>query len=200
MVLLDFKEDILDDSAFLCDLGDYFSSYGKILSCKYSQEKNFDYILIQYDDRGNPSFDRYYEREDLFISLDQVDQAIRDKPHFYKEHTLQVMKYIPDNIDSMNARHSRPRTDRAYVPDMPRIQSASSRANSSLPNSREPIDKMYLKDEVFRLQERVKEMNDDFARQRQQLKEQYGEKLHVLNEETQKTRHWQQDVDKSESL
>ena len=57
MVLLDFSEDVHDDPAFLSALADYFSSYGKILSCKYSQEKNFDYVLIQFDDRGNPSLD-----------------------------------------------------------------------------------------------------------------------------------------------
>lgn len=138
-------------------------------------------------------------KENLFISLDQVDQAILAKPHFYREHTLQVMKYIPDNIDSMNARYSRQRTARAHVPDMPRVQSVSSRSKSSLPNPREPIDETNLQDEVFRLQERVKEMNEDFARQRQHLKQQYGEELHTLNEQTENTRRLQQDVDKSES-
>ena len=52
MVLLDFNDDIYDDPAFLSALGEYFSIYGPIRSCKYDQEKNFDYALIEFTDRG----------------------------------------------------------------------------------------------------------------------------------------------------
>ena len=197
MVLLDFDENIVDDPAFLAAIGEYFAIYGKFQSSKYCHEKNFAYVLIQFEDRGKVSFDRCREREDLFLSLDQVDQIILDKPHFYKEHTLQVMKFLPSNIDSMNKKYARRGEDRSNIPDMSRVQSKPDLLD--FPSQREPIDELNPQNEVFRLQERIKTMNDDFARQRKQLKEKYGEELRTLSVQTAATRRLQEDIEKSRS-
>ena len=202
MILLDFSEEIFDDPAFQSGLSEYFASYGKFYSCKYCHEKNFDYVLIEFDDRGKLFFKRCRECQDLYICLDQVDRVILDKPHFYNDHTLHVMKFLPSNIDLMNEKYARQEKDLSHVPDVSRVQSNSSQSKPDLldfSSKRAPIDEMDLQNEVFRLQECVQNMNDDFAGQRKQLKEQCGEELRALNEQTAETRRLQQELEESKS-
>ena len=40
------------DQRFLAEVREYFSSYGEIYACKYSHERNFSYIQIEFHDKG----------------------------------------------------------------------------------------------------------------------------------------------------
>ncbi len=48
MIVTDIK-----DRQFLTEIREYLSFYGKIYACKYCHEYNFNYILVEFGDKGN---------------------------------------------------------------------------------------------------------------------------------------------------
>ncbi len=52
MIVTNFDPKNSDDQEFLQKLRNYFSSYGSVYACKYCREKYFDYILVEFADKG----------------------------------------------------------------------------------------------------------------------------------------------------
>jgi hypothetical protein len=52
MIVIDFDTENCDKEEFLKELRAYFSSYGQLYACKYCHETNFDYILVEFADKG----------------------------------------------------------------------------------------------------------------------------------------------------
>lgn len=52
MIVIDSDNEIFKQADFLQQLREYFSTYGRIYACKYQHEANFDYILVEFTDRG----------------------------------------------------------------------------------------------------------------------------------------------------
>jgi hypothetical protein len=117
----------------------------------------------------------------LFFFPDSIDRIILDKPHKYNEHPLNVMKFIPSNIDIMNKKYSSNKRQTVIV-------------------KKEPINETDLEKEVFRLQDTLKKMNEDFALQRRELEDDCCEQLKKLNENAEKTHRLHQDLEQGNRL
>ena len=52
MVVIDFEDKNYNNQQFLTKLRHYFSSYGRVYGCNYCHETNFDYILVEFADKG----------------------------------------------------------------------------------------------------------------------------------------------------
>ncbi|CAF4629439.1 unnamed protein product, partial [Rotaria sp. Silwood2] len=161
----------------------YFSSYGTLYACKYCHETYFNYILVEFADK------------------DQVDRIILDKPHYYYEHQLNVMKRIPSNIEIMNTKYSLNKQQSSMVIkdaiDDDNYDYIRSRNNFNKNDSiaKEQISEIDLENEVYRLQNILKKMNEDFAIKRQQVEEQCSEQLKHLDENTDQTNRLKQDLE-----
>jgi transcription initiation factor IIF auxiliary subunit len=127
---------------------------------------------------------------------DQVDRIILDKPHFHDNDPLDVMKFIPDNIERMNEKYK-------YMPKKRQITTVKNTTDSnhgfgrsSKPiDKKEPINEADLEKEVYRLQNYLKQMNEDFALQRRQLEDDCSKQLKTLNENADKTRRLQEELE-----
>jgi hypothetical protein len=172
MIVTDIK-----DRQFLTEIREYLSFYGKIYACKYCHEYNFNYILVEFGDK------------------DEVDRIILDKPHHYHEHLLDVMKFIPSNIELMNKKYSSNKRQTTIVKDAIDDNNHEFIKSSKSINKREPINEMDLEKEVYRLQNYLKKMNEDFALQQRRLEDDCCEQLKILNENVDKTHRLQQDLE-----
>ena len=94
------------------------------------------------------------------------------------------MKCIPSNIELMNKKYASNR--RQIVRDVIDAKPIS---------KKEAISELDLEKEVYRLQNSVKKLSDDFALRRQQLQDDCREQLTSLNESTDKTRRLQNDLE-----
>ncbi|CAF1002542.1 unnamed protein product [Rotaria magnacalcarata] len=183
MVVIDFGDTICDEKEFLSELRDYFSSYGTLYACKYCQEKNFRYILVEFAD------------------IDQVDRIILDKPHYYCDHLLDVMKSIPSNFDLMNKKYESNTQQSSVIIkdaiddnnyDYAKVRNDFSKSKSV---AKEPISEIDLENEVYRLQNVLKKMSEEFAIKRQQLDDQFSEQLKQLDANTEQTNLLQRDLE-----
>lgn len=52
MIVVDYDTKNCFDKEFLIQLRDYFSKYGRLYACKYCDEANFSYILVEFADKG----------------------------------------------------------------------------------------------------------------------------------------------------
>jgi hypothetical protein len=52
MIVTDFDKKNCNDHQFLNQLREYFSSYGTLYACKLCHEINFNYILVEFGDKG----------------------------------------------------------------------------------------------------------------------------------------------------
>ncbi len=64
MIVMDLADHIHYDEQFLTELRDYFSSYGILYACKYCHETNFDYILVQFSEKGKK---KILKKEHIYI-------------------------------------------------------------------------------------------------------------------------------------
>ncbi|CAF2718457.1 unnamed protein product [Rotaria sp. Silwood2] len=183
MIIIDFDNKNCNEKDFLNQLREYFSSYGTLYACKYCHETYFNYILVEFADK------------------DQVDRIILDKPHYYYEHQLNVMKRIPSNIEIMNTKYSLNKQQSSMVIkdaiDDDNYDYIRSRNNFNKNDSiaKEQISEIDLENEVYRLQNILKKMNEDFAIKRQQVEEQCSEQLKHLDENTDQTNRLKQDLE-----
>ncbi|UJR23002.1 hypothetical protein I4U23_026028 [Adineta vaga] len=180
MIISDFLE---IDEDFLKELRAYFSSYGPIYACKYCHETNFDYFLVEFAD------------------YDQVDRIILDKPHYFNRKELHIMKCIPSNKTLMNIKYSS--TDTSTIvkdaidvdEDSKFLKFESNFKESLVEKQNDYISEIDLQNEVNRLQNILKRMNDDFVNERKKLEDDCCEQLKKLNENADKTHRLQQDLE-----
>ena len=100
------------------------------------------------------------------------------------------MKFIQSNVDIMNRKYSyRDAVD----------QDENSSFDSTKPK-KEPIDESDLEKEVYRLQDTLKRMSEDFAQQRKQLEDNCCEQLKQLNQTIEKNQQVKQDLEKGISM
>jgi len=104
------------------------------------------------------------------------------------------MKYIPSNIEIMNKKYSSNKQKTVIIKDAIDDDLNITRDNSE--TKKEYISEIDLKNEVYRLQNILKKMNDDFAFQRKKLEDDCCEQLKKLNENADKTHRLQQDLEK----
>jgi transcription initiation factor IIF auxiliary subunit len=136
----------------------------------------------------------------FFSSIDEVDRIILDKPHHYHEYLLDVMKFIPSNIELMNKKYSSNKRQTTIVKDAIDDNNHEFIKSSKSINKREPINEMDLEKEVYRLQNYLKKMNEDFALQQRRLEDDCCEQLKILNENVDKTHRLQQDLEQGNSI
>lgn len=140
------------------------------------------------------------EKQVLFF-LDQVDRIILDKPHYFNNHELDVMKYLSSNKILMSIKYSSKDSssiiqdavdvdnDRQFLEyELNYKQNLSEKTDNC-------ISEIDLENEVFRLQNRLKKLNEDFTIKRKQLEEECCEQLRKLNENADKTHRLQQDLE-----
>jgi len=110
------------------------------------------------------------------------------------------MKYIPSNIEIMNKKYSSTKKEKVIIKDAIDDDSfdfTKSRENFEKNSSlkRERISEIDLENEVYRLQNTLRKMNEDFEFQRKQLEDDCCEQLKRLNENADKTYRLQQDLE-----
>jgi hypothetical protein len=141
---------------------------------------------------------------EYWFILDQVDRVILDKPHYYNEQQLDIMKRLDSNIELMNKRYSSNDKQKSIVIkdaidddyDFVKSRQDSHRNNHDNNNSitKELINELDLENEVYRLQNVLKKINDDFAIKRKQLEDDCCEQLKTLNESADETHRLEQDL------
>ena len=92
------------------------------------------------------------------------------------------MKFLPSNIEIMNKKYSSNKQQSSVIKDAiddDNHDFTKSRNNFDKKNSitKEPISEIDLQNEVYRLQNSLKKMNEDFAMKRKQLEEDCCEEL-----------------------
>jgi len=102
-----------------------------------------------------------------FADYDQVDQIILDRPHYLHHYQLNVIKSS---------------STRAFLDEI------------ELDPSR--FTEIELENEIQRLKQTIKQMNEDFLLQRKDFEDRCCEKLRKLNEKAEKTHRLQQDLEK----
>ena len=132
--------------------------------------------------------------------LDQVDRIILDKPHYYNDDELDVMKFIKSNVELMNKKYSKTKQEKIIVKDAiddENCDSIKTPVNSEKMNSitKEPISEIDLENEVYRLQDIFRKINEEFAIKRKQLEDDCCEQLKKLNDNSEKTLNLQQDLE-----
>ncbi|CAM4773544.1 unnamed protein product [Rotaria magnacalcarata] len=120
----------------------------------------------------------------LYAYIDQVDRIILDKPHYYCDHLLDVMKSIPSNFDLMNKKYESNTQQSSVI-----IKDAIDDNNYDYAKVRNDFSKMY------RLQNVLKKMSEEFAIKRQQLDDQFSEQLKQLDANTEQTNLLQRDLE-----
>jgi hypothetical protein len=114
------------------------------------------------------------------------------------------MKCIPSNIEIMNKKYSSNKQQTVIIKDA--IDDDNHDFNKSRdysePNNlikKEYISEIDLESEVYRLQNTLKKMNEDFSLQRKKLEDDCCEQLKNLNENADKTHRLQQDLEKGKN-
>lgn len=127
--------------------------------------------------------DKYKKRK----FLDQVDRIILDKPHYYNEHQLDVMKFIESNIDIVNKRSAMKNQKCSTIvkdaidDDSYDYNKSQNNFQRSVASVKEPINEEDLKAEVFRLQDILRKMNEEFSIKRKQLEDECTDQLKQFN-------------------
>jgi len=110
------------------------------------------------------------------------------------------MKYLPSNIEIMNEKYS-PNKQRSSIikdaidDDNYDFTTHGNNVDKKNLLTKEPISEIDLQNEVYRLQNALKRMNEDFAIKRKQLEDDCCEQLKQLNENADKTQSLQQDLE-----
>jgi hypothetical protein len=200
--LMIIADSLNDDEEFLKDLREYFSSYGALYACKYCHEANFNYILVEFADFGNRKTKPNISiRKIFFFFLDQVDRIILDKPHYFNKQELNVLKYTQSNKILMNIKYSSKenssiRKDAIDVDDDQKFLKYELNYKKDLSKKiNQNISEIDLENEVYRLQNLLKKLTEDFTIKRKQLEDDCCEQLRKLNENADQTHRLQQDLE-----
>ena len=188
------------DELFFKELREYFSSYGTLYACKCCREDNFEYILVEFADFG---------KANLFVfpltrssSSDQVDRIILDKPHYFNDQELHIMKYTSSNRTLMNIKYSS--TEHSIIQDACDVDDDQKflkyeynfKKDLSDKHARQDLSEVDYENEIRRLQGLLKNLSEDFILKRQQLEDECCEQLRKLNENANQTHRLQQDLER----
>ncbi len=115
------------------------------------------------------------------------------------------MKYLPSNIEIMNKKYSSNKQRSSIIKDAiddDNYDFTTHGNNVEKKNllMKEPISEIDLQNEVYRLQNALKRMNEDFAIRRKQLEDDCCEQLKQLNENADKTQSLQQDLEQGNHI
>jgi hypothetical protein len=134
--------------------------------------------------------------------LDQVDRIILDKPHFFNNQQLNLMKCIPSNKVLMNIKYSSKDKssilkDAIDVDDDEKFlkYELNYKKNLSEKNLQNHISEIDLENEVYRLENVLKTLSEDFSMKRKKLEDDCCEQLKKLNENADQTHRLQQDLE-----
>jgi molecular chaperone DnaK (HSP70) len=110
------------------------------------------------------------------------------------------MKFIPSNIEIMNKKYSSNKEQSIIIKDAiddDNHDFTISRNNleKNPPIKKEHISEIDLENEVYRLQDTLKKLNENFAFQRKQLEDDCCEQLKELNQSADQIHHLQQDLE-----
>lgn len=128
---------------------------------------------------------------DSRYNLDQVDRVILDKPHYFNKIQLNVMKYMSTNKTLLNMKHSPKHNEK----DSKILASELSLKDNSFRKFDDLISEISLENEIRRLQNVLKQINEDFNIQRQKLEDDCCEQLRKLNEDAGKAHQLQQNLE-----
>ncbi|CAF3587698.1 unnamed protein product [Rotaria socialis] len=174
--LLIVVDSINVDEHFLKCLREYFSSYGTLYACKYCHEANFDYILVEFAD------------------YDQVDRIILDKPHYFNEKPLNIMKCTSTNKILMNIKYASKNPDSVDIDDK-FLKFQYNLKNTSFQKKDDSMSEIDLEKEVNRLETLLKKTTENFNVTRKQLEDDCCEQLRKLNADANRTHQLQQDLE-----
>jgi translation elongation factor EF-G len=145
---------------------------------------------------------KFFKSSKFFFFLDQVDRIILDKPHFINQQQLNLMKHLPANRTLMNIKYSSNENssiikDAIDVDDDQKFlkYELNYKKNLSERKSNDNISEIDLENEVFRLQNVLKNMTEEFSMKRKQLEDDCCEQLKKLNENADQTHRLQQDLE-----
>jgi len=137
-----------------------------------------------------------------FFVSDQVDRIILDKPHYFNQQELNLMKFTSSNKALMNIKYSSNENssiikDAIDVDDDQKFlkYELNYKKDRSEKYAKQNISEIDLENEVFRLQNVLKKMSNDFCLKRQQLEDDCCEQLRKLNENADQTHRLQQDLE-----
>jgi len=110
------------------------------------------------------------------------------------------MKFIPSNIEIMNKKYSSNKEQSVIIKDAiddDNHDFTISRNNleKNPPIKKEHISEIDLENEVYRLQDTLKKLNENFAFQRKQLEDDCCKQLKELNQNADQIHHLQQDLE-----
>lgn len=134
--------------------------------------------------------------------LDQVDRIILDKPHLFHNQQLNVMKYISSNKTLMNIKYSS-KDNSLLIKDAIDVNDDDRKFLKYELNYKKDLTKKFndniseidLENEVYRLQNVLKKLTEDFTYKRKQLEDNCCEQLRKLNENADQTHRLQQDLE-----
>lgn len=192
-------ENLNVDEKFLKDLRDYFSSYGILYACKYCHEENFNYIFVEFADFGKKTKTKtnflLIHKNQCFSPIDQVDRIILDKPHYFNNQQLNVMKCLANNKTLMNIKYSL-KENSSIIKDAIDVNENDKKLfTTTTTQSHKYISEIDLENEAYRLQKILKNLPEDFLIKRKQLEDDCCEQLKKLNENANQTDRLQQDLE-----
>lgn len=188
------------DETFLKDLRIYFSSYGILYACKCCRDEHFDYILVEFADFGKQNS---ISLTFILVVSDQVDRIILDKPHYFNDQELHIMKLTSSNRILMNIKYSSNDNsmiikDAIDVDDDEKFlrYEYNYKKDLSEKSAQQELSEIDLENEILRLQNHLRKLNEDFIVKRQQLEDDCCEQLRKLNENSNQTHRLQQDLER----
>jgi hypothetical protein len=115
------------------------------------------------------------------------------------------MKYLESNIEIMNKKYSSNKQRSSIIKDAiddddHDFTAPKNNVDKKNLSTKEPISEIDLQNEVYRLQNALKNMNEDFAIKRKQLEDDCCEQLKQLNENADKTQSLQQDLEQGNHI
>ena len=137
----------------------------------------------------------------LILSFpDQVDRIILDKPHYFNDQELHIMKLTSSNRILMNIKYSSNNNsmiikDAIDVDHDEKFLRYESNYKKDL-SAQQELSEIDFENEILRLQNLLRKLNEDFIVKRQQLEDDCCEQLRKLNENTNQTYRLQQDLER----
>ncbi|CAF0806852.1 unnamed protein product [Didymodactylos carnosus] len=176
MVVVD--DDEYKNNSLLEEMKKYFLNYGHVYGCKFVNEKNVLYVLVEFAD------------------YDVVDRIILDKPHYLNKKQLNVKKCIVTNkkVMKFNVKDSTMLSNNdlhhTRNNDITPLLTFGDAIDDDDDENLTPITSLSEQDleaEILRLKDVIKSLNDDFGLKRLKLEEECCEKLKILNDSSSET-------------